>query len=88
MYCGCILIKPDTSFVRTYPDIYLNDRTYISCKIDFSDLQEKVDYVKNNWNKFKEMRISNRKLLLDSWNNDNFCKRISTIIKECYQKSK
>jgi hypothetical protein len=45
MYCGCILIKPDTSFVRTYPDIYLNNKTYIPCKIDFSDLQEKVDYI-------------------------------------------
>ena len=62
MYCGCVLIKPDTSFVQTYPDIFINNKTYIPCKVDFSDLQEKVMYIKNNWNKFKEMRINNRNL--------------------------
>ncbi|MCJ8330035.1 MAG: hypothetical protein MJH11_08635, partial [Lentisphaeria bacterium] len=56
-------IKPDTGYVRSHPDIYKNDITYVPCRPDFSDLEEKIRYVLNNYDEFKTMRINNRKLL-------------------------
>ena len=50
---GSILIKPDVSYIDTYPNIYVNNETYIACKHDFSDLDEKIDYVLSN---FKELQ--------------------------------
>jgi hypothetical protein len=46
---GCIIIKPDMSFVDTIPNVYESDKTYISCKPDYSDLYEKVNYVLDNY---------------------------------------
>jgi hypothetical protein len=36
--CGCLLVKPDMSHIRTEPDIYVPYETYIPVKWDFSDL--------------------------------------------------
>ena len=67
-YCfisGVVLIKPDTSYVDMYPDLYQNNKTYISCKADYSDLQEKINMILSNYDDYKEMRIRNRKMILD-----------------------
>jgi len=48
LLCGCILIKPRTDFLRTYPDIYSEDFC-VWCNSNFSDLQEKIDLVLNNY---------------------------------------
>ena len=64
MYGGTILIKPDTGYVRMYPDIYINNITYIPCKADYSDLEEKIRYVLENYDSFLEMRKKNREFLL------------------------
>lgn len=64
MYSGTILIKPDTGYVRMYPDIYINNKTYIPCKADYSDLEEKIRYVLDNYDNLIEMRKKNREFLL------------------------
>ena len=42
--CGTLLIKPDTSHVRTDPDIFVAGETYVPIRWDFADLEEKVRY--------------------------------------------
>jgi len=64
MYGGTILIKPDSGYIRMFPDIYINNKTYIPCKPDYSDLEEKIRYVLNNYNDLLEMRKKNREFLL------------------------
>ncbi len=54
--CGAILIKPDMSYVETYPDIYQANKTYVSCKIDFSDLKEVVERVLNNYQDYEHIK--------------------------------
>ena len=56
MYAGTILIKPDTSHVKMYPDIYKNNITYIPCKPDYSNLEEVIRNTLNNYNKLIDMR--------------------------------
>lgn len=43
-----VLIKPDMSLVRTIPNIYIPYETYIPCKLDWSDLEEKINWVKTH----------------------------------------
>jgi hypothetical protein len=38
--CGCLLVKPDMSHLRTEPDIFVPGETYVPVKWDFSDLAE------------------------------------------------
>lgn len=70
MHCGAIVIKPDTSFVYSFPDIFLNDITYVPCKADFSDLEEKIEYILQNYELFTTMRETAKKILLDVWDMD------------------
>lgn len=67
IHCGALLIKPDTSFVESYPDIYQNYTTYIPCKPDFSDLEEKVNYILKHYAKFKKIRKRAKQLVTTTW---------------------
>ena len=57
------MIKPDMSKVITHPNIYIPYETYIPCNLDYSDLVEKVQWVKDNPIKCKEITNNARKLV-------------------------
>jgi hypothetical protein len=38
--CGCLLVKPSMSHLRTYPDVFVRGETYAPVKWDYSDLSE------------------------------------------------
>jgi len=86
LFCGCILLKPDSSFVKCWPDIYDNDKTYIPCKADFSDLQDKVNWIKINWVKLTDMRERNMKMVLDARRPENFANHMSEVFNECFKR--
>lgn len=46
--CGCLLIKPDMSHVRTAPDLFVPGVTYVPVRWDYSDLEEKCAYFIEN----------------------------------------
>lgn len=83
MYMGCILLKPDSSYVKCWPEIYLNNKTYVPCKPDFSDLQEKTNYIIQNWNELKDMRQRNANMLIEHYNTNVIAKHIAEVIKRC-----
>lgn len=46
MLAGCVLVKPDTDYVRTFaPDIYQSGKYYVACRPDFSDLGERIEEI-------------------------------------------
>ena len=67
------------SYISSTPFLYEDKETYISCKYDWSDVDEKIDYVLSNWNevqdklthnmraKFEE-QYSNEKLAIHLYN--------------------
>ena len=81
IYLGSVLIKPDSSFVLGKQDIYQNFKYYIPCEIDFSDLEDKINYVKTNWNQLKDMRIEARKYLCSFLNSQKLAQQFAEIIK-------
>jgi len=80
---GSVMIKPDMSQVITHPNIYIPYETYIPCALDWSDLIEKIEWVKSNPNKCKEIVENARQLVKKSYTIENLLvywhKMISTF---------
>ena len=55
---GCVLIKPDMSHIITEPNVY-DSGTYIACKHDYSDLEEKIRMVLDRYEYYQEMTVTN-----------------------------
>ena len=47
------------SHVDTYPNIYVKNETYIPCKHDYSDLEEKIEYAVLNFNDIRDKFVNN-----------------------------
>ena len=45
---GAVLIKPNMSHLKTYPDIFIENQTYISINWDFTDLSEHLNSILEN----------------------------------------
>jgi len=56
---GSILIKPDMSHIDSEPFIYEDGKTYIACKHDYSDLNEKIDYALSNYEDLQPHLVEN-----------------------------
>jgi len=79
LYAGAVLIKPDSAFVKTWPSILENEATYIPCRHDWKDLPEKVQYVKDSWKTLEEMRVRNREILLEHWQEKKIAEHYASI---------
>ena len=60
MYAGVVLIKPNTNYVKMYPDLYQDGKKYVACRPDFSDLEDKIRDILNNYEQYKEMVLQNK----------------------------
>lgn len=58
---GAILIKPDMSYIDTSPNPFIDKETYISCKHNYSDLQEKIEMVLGNYKNYSYIIENARK---------------------------
>ena len=74
MQFGTIFIKPSMSIVNTTPNIYENNETYVSVNYDWSDLNEKVDYILSNFDSLNEKINHNiREKFLKEYSYENLC---------------
>jgi len=56
---GCVLIKPDMSHLEMLPNVYEPNETYVSCKHDFSDINEKIDYILSDYTNLQKFYTEN-----------------------------
>ena len=63
---GAVLIKPDMSYIDTKPNIFEDNKTYIACKHDYSDLEEKIDFVMSNYHEVQEKIVLNMRKKIES----------------------
>ena len=68
---GSVMIKPDMSKVITHPNIYIPYETYIPCALDWSDLIEKIEWVKDNSKQCKEIIENARRVMKESYTTEN-----------------
>lgn len=59
---GCILIKPDVSHMETFPNWYIDGETYKSIKWDYSDFEEVIEDVINNYDKYISIAMKGQNL--------------------------
>jgi len=58
---GSVLVKPNMDYITSEPFIYEDDITYIAVNYDWSNLEEKVDYVLSDYNNIRERLVQNMK---------------------------
>ena len=74
MVFGTIILKPSHSMVDTLPNLMIDDETFIPCKYDFSDLEEKLEYIFSNFKELQEKIIHNiRKKYSEEFTSDKIC---------------
>jgi hypothetical protein len=68
---GAILVKPDTSYIDTTPNVFIDGETYIACKHDFSDLEEKINKILGNIESHYYIIENARKKFIESYTPKN-----------------
>jgi len=90
MVHGTVILKPSHKMVDTLPNLMIDDETFISCKYDWSDLEEKLDYIYSNFNEVNEKIVHNiRKKYSEEFTSEKICmyyynlfKNLETVISE------
>ena len=68
MMLGTIILKPFCDRVDSYPKMMIEDETYIPCEHDWSDLEEKIDYILTNFKELNEKIVTNcRKYYIENF---------------------
>jgi hypothetical protein len=67
MMFGTVILKPSHKKVDTLPNIMVDDKTFVSCNYDWSDLEEKIDYILSNFKYINEKLNHN---IRDLFNNN------------------
>tara|TARA_Y100000310_G_scaffold127917_1_gene127081 strand:+ start:289 stop:1302 length:1014 start_codon:yes stop_codon:yes gene_type:complete len=79
---GSVLIKPDMSYIDTKPFIYEDNETYIACKYDWSDLEEKIDYVLSDYKELQSRLVENmRKRFVEEYSVENLALHLYDVLK-------
>jgi len=82
MQFGTIFIKPNQDLVHTIPNIYEDGKTYIGCKYDWSDLEEKIDYIMTNFDELNErINLELRKRFIEGYDYNRLCMHWYNIFK-------
>jgi hypothetical protein len=79
---GALLFKPSMEHLKTYPDIYVKNKTYVPFEWDFRDFDEKIDDLIINPDMVKEISsaaIDRYKYLLSDQGQNEFCLRYKTL---------
>jgi len=73
MQWGTVIVKPNMNMVRTKPNIYIEDETYISVKHNWSDLKEKTKKVLGNFNNYSYIANNFREKFKKEYSLENLC---------------
>jgi glycosyltransferase involved in cell wall biosynthesis len=79
---GSILLKPDMGHLQTSPNVYIDGETYISCKHDYSDLEEKIDNILGNDEKRSYIIENARKKFQEIYTRESIALHLYNIFNE------
>jgi glycosyltransferase involved in cell wall biosynthesis len=78
--CGCLLVKPDMSHLRSYPNLFVPGETYVPVRWDYADLAETcVRYLESE---AERTRIADNafSLLTESHRDEAFVSRFADLL--------
>ena len=74
MKYGTIILKPSHKLVDSVPNMMIDDETFIACNYDWSDLEEKIDYVLSNFDELNQKINNNiRTAFIEKYSYENLC---------------
>lgn len=83
LFSGCLMIKPRMDHIKTWPNIYRPMETYVPCRWDFSDLEEKVQWVFENISDAQTIADNGQSLLKKLFQQENnFPHRFKNIVED------
>ncbi len=80
---GALLLKPSMEHLKTYPDIYVKNKTYVPFEWDFRDFSDKIDALIDSPDVIKEISsaaMDRYKNLLSGQGQNEFCWRFKTLL--------
>jgi hypothetical protein len=80
---GALLLKPSMDHLVTWPDIFIEGKTYISTKWDLSDLDEKINYLLRNDDLVKQISLEAHekyRSLFKQKEQEDFCYRFVELV--------
>jgi len=78
---GAIVIKPDMSYIETWPNIYRPWVTYVPVMWDWSNLELVILDILNNYEKYKTIATNAYEEMQNAWDNKVFAERFDSIVK-------
>ena len=81
--CGVPFLTADMSNINFWPDIYQDNKTYISYDLDFKNLKDKIEYILNNEPKKRELVLNSQEVLRNVYKDEGkkyFVNKILEII--------
>jgi len=84
MLLGAVLIKPRSDHVECWPDIY-QGKYYVPCEHDFSDLHDRIRFVKDNWSSLRQMRVRCRRLIMETRTPDYVADKMVALFQKVLQ---
>ena len=80
---GSVLIEPDMSYILSKPFVYEDNETYISVNYDWSDLEEKIDYVLSDYENIRDRLVQNfREKFISIYDKKNLVLHFYDTLKE------
>tara|TARA_R110000868_G_scaffold345426_1_gene606546 strand:+ start:8666 stop:9712 length:1047 start_codon:yes stop_codon:yes gene_type:complete len=73
MEFGTAMIKPNMSDIITTPDYYIDEKTYFAVKPDWSNLNEKIEYLLDNMELVDFVANNAQKRFTELYSPHNFC---------------
>ena len=70
------------SHIDTKPNVYIDGETYIACKHDFSDLQEKIEDVLDNYKNYLYIIENARKKYLELMHPNHIAIHLHQVFKD------
>lgn len=83
---GAVLVKPNSDYVDCWPPHYIAEQTYLTCRMDFKDLPEVVQRVRNYWDTYWEMRHNCRDVVLRCRRQEFIADRLAAEIWKAYNR--
>jgi hypothetical protein len=66
---GTAFVYPNIQYIETWPNIFVDGKTYKSYELDFSNLQESIDFLLDNKSSRDEMVYNSQKILNGVYSN-------------------
>lgn len=80
--CGSLLVKPDMSHLKTWPDLFVPFETYIPVAWDYADLERVCTRYLKDEDARKEIAVTARRRLTAALSSDVFADRFATTMRD------